>query len=168
MSELLNTRDIDKFAEDVYKFASEKMPKESRKFIRKQGKNLLQATQREAIFSGIHHKSHTYYDSIKQGKVYKYKKNGAISNRVYSSDNKAHLLEEGHREVLNPVDNKKVAPIGDGRFAKGVKKGKGIGKEIGFVKGYHVFSNAAKEYEETYNKECEKFIEDVVIKEIIK
>lgn len=144
MSDFLNTNDIDRFADSVYEFANKEMPKESKKFIKKEAKNLLQQTQSEAIFSGVHHKSHNYYNSIKQGKVYKYKKNGAISNRVYSSDPKAHLLEEGHRMVTHN------------------------GKEIGFVEGYHVFKNAAKGYEGTYIKNCEKFIEDVVIKELSK
>ena len=168
MSNFLNTNEIDKFAESVYEFASKEMPKETKKFIKKEGKNLLQETQREAIFSGVHHKSHKYYDSIKQGRVYKYKQNGAINNRVYSSDQKAHLLEYGHRQVLNPGKDGKVAPIGNGKFAKGVKPGKGIGKEIGFVEGYHIFENSAKRYDGEYVKNCEKFIEDVIIKEIIK
>jgi hypothetical protein len=68
MSEFLDTSAIDKFADSVYEFASKEMPKETKKFIKKEGKNLLQETQREAIFSGVHHESHQYYDSINKVK----------------------------------------------------------------------------------------------------
>ncbi|MBN1079271.1 HK97 gp10 family phage protein [Clostridium botulinum] len=136
----INTSELDGFAKDLLKLASSDLPKESKKFIRKEGKSLLQETQKEVIFSGIHHKNHTYYDSIKQGKVYKYKQNGAISNRVYSSDPKSHLLEDGHRMITHN------------------------GKEVGFVEGYHVFKNSAKSFESTFNSDCEEFVENTVIK----
>lgn len=144
MKDGTDTRELDNYAKELLKIANDELPKESKKFIRKEGKTLLQETQREAIFSGIHHKSHRYYDSIKQGKVYKYKQNGAISNRVYSSDSKAHLLEKGHRIVTHN------------------------GEEVGFAKGFDVFENAAKSFEGQFNEDCEKFIEDVVIKELSK
>ncbi len=139
-----NTNDLDNYAKELLKIANDDLPKESKKFIKKEGKSLLQETQKEAIFSGIHHKSHKYYDSIKQGKIYKYRQNGAISNRIYSTDPKAHLLEKGHRMVTHD------------------------GKEVGFVKGYDVFENAAKNFESEFNADCQKFIEDVVIKELSK
>ena len=41
-------------------------------------------------------------------------------------------------------------------------------KRNGFVEGYHIFENSAKRYDGEYVKNCEKFIEDVIIKEIIK
>lgn len=140
MADGFDIGELTDFEKNIMKLANDTMPKESRKFLRKEGKSLLQETQSEAIFSGVKHKSHKYYDSIKVGKVYKYKGNGALANRVYASSSHSHLIEKGHRMVTKD------------------------GKEVGFVKGYNVFESAEKRFRETYFSDVQKFIDDVLDK----
>lgn len=141
MSDGFDFKELTQLESNLLKLANSQMPKESKKFLKKEGKNLLQETQTEAIFSGVKHKTHKYYDSIKQGKVYKYKDNNTLANRVYSSAPHAHLIEEGHVLVRN-------------------------GKEVGFVKGKFVFENARKQFESQYYNSCQKFIDDMLEKGI--
>lgn len=140
MADGFDISELTKFEKKLMSLANDKMPKESKKFLKKEGKTLLQETQSEAIFSGIKHKTHNYYDSIKQGKVYKYRGNGAWSNRVYASAPHAHLLEEGHRMVTHD------------------------GKEIGFVEGHDVLGEAEKRFREVYFSDVQKFIDNVLEK----
>ncbi|MEG3040894.1 MAG: HK97 gp10 family phage protein [Clostridium sp.] len=140
MNDGFDISELTDFEEKLMKLANDKMPKESKKFLKKEGKSLLQETQAEAIFSGIKHKDHKYYNSIKQGKVYKYRGSGAFAIRVYSSAPHAHLIEDGHRMVTHD------------------------GKEVGFVKGFRVFDNAEKSFTSKYYNDCQKFIDDVLEK----
>lgn len=132
-------KELTEIETNLLKLANSQMPKESKKFLKKEGKNLLQETQTEAIFCGVKHKSHKYYDSIKQGKVYKYKGDNTLANRVYSTAPHAHLIEEGHVLIRN-------------------------GKEIGYVKGKYVFENAKKNFTSQYYESCQKFIDDMLEK----
>jgi hypothetical protein len=140
MADGFDLKELTNFEKNLMKLANDTMPKESKKFLKKEGKSLLQETQSEAIFSGIKHKTHNYYDSIKQGKVYKYSGNGAWANRVYATAPHAHLLEEGHRMVTHD------------------------GKEVGFIKGYDVFGSAEKKFREVYFSDVQDFLDNILDK----
>lgn len=166
MSKAMDTSDLDDFAKSILEFASSNMDKVSKKFLQKEGNKLKKKTLSKAK-SLTNKKTGNYYAGIKRGKVYHYGNKNNNSIRVYGSSPHAHLIEYGHREVLNPTKDGKIAPIGDGQFAKGVIEGRNKGKEIGFVQGLHVFEKAKKEFENEFAKDCEDFAEDI-LKELSK
>lgn len=137
--------ELDKFSKSLIELANKTMPKETNKFLRKEGSKLQRKTKSIAK-KRVKKKTGNYIKSIKRGRPYKYrygKDERAI--RVYSSAPHSHLVEDGHILI------------------EGGKKGKG-GKEIGFVKGKHVFKTASKEFETTFYKDTENFIDDVLEK----
>lgn len=162
----IDTSDLDDFAKSILEFASSDMPKQSKKFLQKEGNKLRKKTLSKAK-SLTNKKTGNYYEGIKRGKVYHYGDKNNNSVRVYGGSPHAHLIEYGHREVLNPSKDGKVAPIGNGQFANGVIEGRNKGKEIGFVEGLHVFEKAKNEFESEFNSDCEGFAEDI-LKELSK
>lgn len=163
----IDTSDLDDFAKTLLSYAGTEQPKKSKKFLQKEGNKLRKKTLSKAK-SLTNKKTGNYYKGIKRGKVYHYRDKNNNSVRVYGGSPHAHLIEYGHRQVLNPtVDGNKVANIGGNNFAKAVKEGKGKGTQIGFVEGLHVFEKAAKEFESEFNKDCEDFAEDM-LKELSK
>nr|WP_275477927.1 HK97 gp10 family phage protein [Clostridium botulinum] len=140
----MDTSDLDDFAKDLLKLASSELPKKSKTFMQKEGNKLKKATLKRAK-SNVIEDTGEYFKGIKRGKVYKYGgKQGNTSIRVYGGY-VAHLLEYGHRQVTHK------------------KQGH---KEVGFVPGFHVFEKSAKEFESTFNSDCEEFVENTVIKEL--
>lgn len=157
----IDTTDIDDFAKTLLKFASSEMQKESKKFLQKEGNTLRKKTLAKAK-SLTNKKTGNYYAGIKRGKVYHYRDKTNNSVRVYGGSPHAHLIEYGHRQVLNPGKDGKVAPIGNGNFAKGVIEGRNKGREIGFVEGLHVFEKAKNEFESEFKTACEGFADDIL------
>jgi hypothetical protein len=137
MADGFDIHEFTNFEKSLLRLANDTMPKETRKHLQSQGTKLKKVTLAKAK-SKVKKGKGDYYKSIKRGKVYKY--NDALSIRCYSSDPKAHLLENGHRQVAKD------------------------GQEIGFVPGYHVFEEAEKEYQSTFYNETEKFIDSVIDK----
>ena len=163
----IDTSELDGFAKTLLNYASSSMTKQSKKFLQKEGNKLKRRTLSKAK-SLTNKKTGNYYKGIKRGKVYHYRDKNNNSVRVYGGSPHAHLIEYGHRQVLNPqVDGNKVANIGGNNFAKAVKEGRGKGTQIGFVEGLHVFEKSAKEFESEFNKDCENFAEDM-LKELSK
>lgn len=155
MTDGFDIKELTKFQKELLNIANVKMPKESKAFLRKEGLKLKKVTLKSAKTS-IKKDTGDFFKSIKRGKVYKYKENGALSVRVYSSAPQAHLIEYGHRQVLNPGK-------GEGN-GKGVKPGKGIGKQIGFVKGKRIFEKSQKEFDSEFYNDTQHFIEEVLDK----
>ena len=108
--------------------------KNSKIFLRKEGTKLKNKTIEKAR-SSVKKYTGKYIKSIKKGKAYKF--DGNLSLRVFSSAPHAHLIESGHRIVTRS------------------------GKEKGFKEGYHVFENAAKEFENEFVEDTEKFVDDI-------
>ena len=139
----IDTSELDGFAKTLLYYASSSMPKQSKKFLQKEGNKLKKRTLSKAK-SLTNKKTGNYYKGIKRGKVYHYrdKKNNSI--RVYGGSPHAHLIEYGHRQVSKN------------------------GVESGFVEGKHVFEKARNEFQSEYNSDCEKFISDVVVEGLAK
>ena len=133
----IDTSQLDGFARELLNMANDKLPKESKKFLRKEGTKLKKKTLSKAK-ALTNKKTGNYYKGIKRGKVYHYrdKKNNSI--RVYGGSPHAHLIEYGHRQVSKN------------------------GVETGFVEGKHVFEKAKNEFQSEYNKDCEQFLNEVV------
>lgn len=128
--------EIDEFLDEMLQLAEEKMPQESKKFLRAEGNKLRKGTLKEAKLS-VKKDSGNYFKGIKRGKVYKYK-GDEMAIRVYGASPHSHLIENGHRLVSKD------------------------GKELGFVKGYRVFERAAKKFEDEFFDDCEDFIDDLL------
>lgn len=149
MMDSFNTRELTRFENELLRIAQRDMPRESRIFMNKQGRSLKKRTVAIARMN-TGEKTGKYIKSIKKGKVYT--RNSALCVRTYSYAPHAHLIEYGHRQVVNPSVGGKI------------KKGKGIGEEVGFVRGRYVFEDAAALYKGEFFTETQKFIDDVLDK----
>ena len=163
----IDTSELDGFAQDLLRMANDELPTESKKFLRQEATKLRKKTLNKAK-SLTNKQTGNYYKGIKKGKVYHYKDKKNNSIRVYGGSSHAHLIEYGHRQVVNPPKEGKVAPIGNGNFAQGVRPGRGIGTETGFVEGLNVFEKAKDEFESEFNSDCEEFIQNVVLEGLSK
>lgn len=131
--------ELTRYQRKMLRLAEEKMPKESKKFLRKEGTKLRKKTLSTAK-SKVKKKTGNYFKGIKRGKVYKYGANGALSIRVYGASPHAHLIEYGHKQVTED------------------------GKEVGFVEGQHVFRDAQNEFQNEFFNDARKFIDELIDK----
>lgn len=129
---------LDELSKQILKLAKAmENGKEAKKFLREAGNKLKEKTISTAE-SKVKQKTGNYIRSIKRGKVYDF--HGNLSVRTYSTASHAHLIEHGH--IIKSRD----------------------GQEKGFQKGYHVFEEAAKSYEDEFTEDTEKFIADLITK----
>lgn len=135
---IFDISELDNLSKKMLKLANSEMPRECKKFIKKEGNKLKKITKSNAK-SLVKRKTGEYVKGIKSGKSYKY--SGMWSNRVYSTSPHAHLIENGHRIVKNK-------------------------KEYGFVEGKHVFERSGKIFENEFVKDVEDFINNVVVNKI--
>lgn len=112
--------------------------KAERKFLQREGSKLRSKTKAQAKKLG--EKTGNYLKSIKRGKVYVY--HGSQAVRVYSYAPHAHLIEDGHRMVTHD------------------------GREVGFVKGYHVFDVTAEDFEPVFYMDLDDFLGEEVDKKL--
>lgn len=137
MADEFDISEFTAFEKNLLKLANDTMPKESKKFMNKEGTKLRKITLSKAK-QKVKKDSGNYFKSIKKGKVYKY--NGTWSIRDYSYAPHAHLIENGHRIVTKD------------------------GKEIGFKDGEHVFEEASKQFENEFFSDAQDFIDGVLDK----
>ncbi|WP_238899366.1 HK97 gp10 family phage protein [Clostridium sp. YIM B02500] len=138
MANVFDFKEMDKFTKDILAMANDQLPKESKKFLRKEGTALKRLVIKTAK-TIVGKKTGNYMEGFKRGKAYKYK--GSLAIRVYNSSPHAHLVENGHRQITKD------------------------GEETGyFVHGYHVVDKASKQFENKYFNDSEKFIEENISK----
>lgn len=139
MAELFETTELDRYAREILKIAQNDMPRETKKFIRTEGRKLRTATRKKAR-KRVKKKTGNYLKGIKSGKAYIYRGNGGLSIRVYAGKPAyhGHLIEYGHI-----IKNKKGGP------------------ELGFVRGFNVFDEAGKEFQSEFFSDTEKFIDEI-------
>lgn len=126
---------FDNLEKDLQKIADKLGGKETKNFLRKQGKILQKKTQ-DIAKSVVKKRTGKYMAGIKTGKVYVYDESNVI--RVYSGARHAHLIENGHRIVT---------------------KGK---KDTGkFVKGHRVFGRAKENFENEFEDNINKYLNDI-------
>lgn len=131
--------ELSDFTKDLLELAENQFPKESRKFLNKQGLKLKKVVVKKAK-SIVGKETGNYLESIKKGKVYKF--DGDLSVRAYSSAPHAHLIEYGHKQV-------------------GHKPNKVVG---GFVAGKHIFRQAQSDFSNTFVNDAEKFVGELLEK----
>ena len=138
MSDGFDIHELDDFTKDLLALAEKELPKETKKFIKKNANQLKTATKNKAKSVGIIEETGNYYKGFSSGKVYEYQ--GALSCRAYNGSPHAHLLEYGHLQTN--------------------KAGNSVGK--GFVPGFHPFEKAYQDFMGKYYDNCESFIDDML------
>jgi len=145
--------ELSKFSTDMLAIANDKMPKESKKFIKKQGALLSKKNKAEysscGVGSGIKEFAKYTLTGFKAGKVYKY--DGALSVRAYNGTT-----------VINKAGKK--YSLG-GMLNNGFVHVNRDGSES-FVPGYHFMEKALSSFNNEYVLNCETFVYDVVVKNI--
>lgn len=137
MSKVFDLSELASYGKDMRRIAEEN-PKKQRQFLQKEGNKLRSRTKARARKIGK--KTGNYLKSIKRGKVYDYRGDKAI--RVYSYAPHAHLIENGHRMVTHD------------------------GREVGFVKGHHVFELAAEDFEPEYYTDLDEMLDEEVVEKL--
>jgi len=135
--DIFDFKELTQYEKKLVDMASNKMPRETMKFIRKEGTQLRKVTVKNAR-AKVKKKTGNYFKSIKKGRAYIYQGNGGTSIRVYSNQSHAHLIEKGHR-IVTPGGTVK-----------------------GFKPGYHIFENSEKEFQSQFYNDIENFIDDVI------
>lgn len=140
MEDGFNTNELTKFEKKLLSLANDTMPKESKKFIKKETNKLN--TKNKSVYKskGIGEETGNLIKGFKAGKVYKY--SGAWSGRAYNSSSHAHLLEKGF--IWTPH--------------------KGQSGNEKFIPGFHFMEDAARAFQSSYYNDIEDFIDEVLDK----
>lgn len=140
--------ELTKFEKKLVEKVNDTMPKQSKKFMKKEANKLNKANKKAYKSKGIDEKTGNLTKGFKSGKVYKYK--GVWSARAYNNAPHAHLIDRGF--MWTP--HKKIA-----QGQKNIQKG-----EEKFIPGFHFMDEAAKAFENGYYSDVEEFLKDVFIK----
>jgi len=135
----IDDKDLLKWSEALQYF-EDQFPKESKRVMGRVGKQVKNIVKAE-IKSRVGKKTGNYLKSIKRGKVF-VSDNGEWTVRVFPSYGiapHAHLIEKGHRIVIN-------------------------GEEHGYVHGKRIFEKAGKAIE----REFDRIVEEEIDKELKK
>lgn len=133
---------LDDYAKDMLSLASNALPKESKKFLKKSAKDLSKIQKSTFKSFGIGDTGVTEKEilkSIKSGKTYKY--NGDLHCRAYCSHPLGHLFDAGY-------------------IHKGGFKEK-LGAET-WVEGYHFIEKAEQQFKGGYYRSIDDFIEKMI------
>lgn len=143
---VLDISELSEITRNLLLVTSKRYPKESRRFLMKEGNKLKNATKKRAKTEKIvskklkkYQKSH-YFETVKRGKPYKF--NDDFSVRVYSSAKHAHLIEDGYMYTTKKPEKRKER----------------------FIPGKKVFQRSLNQFEEKYIADCEIFLTDMIEK----
>jgi len=140
MADMFDINELTDFGENLVKLANEKMPKESKKFIKNEANKLNRKNKSVYKSKGIGEETGNLLKGFKSGKAYKF--NGAWSARAFNSSPHAHLLDKGF--IWKPHKGQ-----------KGEEK---------FIPGFNFMEDARKAFEGQYYNDVEDFIDDVLEK----
>lgn len=136
-SRVFDFKEFDDFSRDLLSKASKDVPKETRKFLNKQGYALRKKT-RETAKKQVKKRTGTYHKGWRKGKVYRYKGDkDSLAVRVFNATPGAGAIE----------------------FGRIYKKKDGT---EWFKEGKHVMENAAKEFEPEYADALDDFVDEIV------
>jgi hypothetical protein len=137
----LDVSEWDRFNQNMLELAQETMPKETKKFMRREGGRLATVTRKLAR-STVHKKTGNYFKSIRSSKAWENKRGGygvyAYSSRKDNRGNHAHLLEYGHRVVIRRTNTGKRA------------------------KDYRIFEKAGKSFEGKFVNDATEYIDKLL------
>jgi len=136
----IDLREFDAFHRELEDL-QEHFPKEAKRLMLRSGNHARKIFAKKAR-QMVRKKTGNYHRSIKRGRVWTDESTDEYKVRVYSRAPHAHLLEYGHRLVGHEPDK----------------------KELGFVRGFHVFDKAAKEVNAEWNGILEKEFDKIMSK----
>jgi len=128
---------LKEFTKEMLDICSKDYPKQVKKMLQKSGNKLKRKVIAKAK-SKVKKKTGNYLKGFKRGKVYKYEGN-EDAVRVYNSSPHAHLIEYGHRMVTKS------------------------GKEVGFVKGYHILDGIQDEFDDEFKKDIGEMLDNLKV-----
>lgn len=132
--------ELDKTMQKMLSVANDTMPKESKKFLKKEAGKLRKVDVKVFKSKGIESKTGNLLKGFKSGKVYNYK--GNLSVRAFNSSPHAHLLNDGWMWTPH----------------------KGQSGSEKFIPGFHFMEDAENEFESTYFDDCEDLTYDIIKK----
>lgn len=146
----IDDREMQQFAVELGKIAVD-YPKESKKFLKAEAKKLRKATV-GMMNTKVGRKTGNLRKGIKSGKVYAYKSKDNLSVRVYGGKPSyhAHLIDRGH-DIVTPYRWKNKAR----KHGGGVKKGR--------ARAFPFFQPAAEGFQREFEKDCEDYIDDLLL-----
>ena len=140
-----DTHEFEQYEKELLSLAKTKLPKESKKFLKKSATKLTKANKNSFKSSnaaaGSGATEAEMLKRFKAGKVYKY--NGDLTCRAYSSHPLAHLLDLGFIHK------------GGFKVKSGAEK---------FIPGYHFMDKAKGSFETIYYTDTQNFISDMLDK----
>lgn len=148
MADGFDISELTNFEKKLVERVNDTMPKESRKFIKKESGKLNKKNKQVFKSKGIEENTGNLLKGFKSGKAYKYQ--GNWSSRAYNSSPHAHLLNDGY--MWTP--HKKIAK-GQTKVQTGEEK---------FIPGFHFMEDAAQAFASGYYSDVEEFLQDVFIK----
>ena len=135
----MDVSDWELWNKEVLYFVQNTMPKETKKFMRREAGRAA-TTARKKARSTVKKKTGNYFKSIKNSKAWRNSK-GGYGAKVYAKKPlgaHAHLLEYGHNVVI---------------------KGKKIGKK---TKDFHIIQRGVKSFEGRFYTDCIAFVNEHV------
>lgn len=126
--------ELEAYSQHLMHLASVRLPVESKKFLKKECKRLVPIAKSIAR-TDVKKLTGNYLAGFKAGKPYMF--NGALSCRTFNAAPHAHLIEYGHRNVVN-------------------------GQEQGFTPGRKILEKAAERNKSKFYENCESFISEVL------
>lgn len=137
----LDVKEWDQFNQNILALAEETMPKETKKFMRREGGRLATVTRKTAKAT-VQKKSGNYFKSIRSSKAWQNSRGGygvyALASRKNNLGNHAHLLEYGHRVIIR-------------------------GKELDHkAKDFRIFEKASKNFEGRFLSDAEEYINNLL------
>jgi len=128
---------LNEFTKEMLDICSKEYPKQVKRMLQKSGNKLRRKVVGKAK-GMVKTKTGNYIKGFKRGRVYKY---GGDEDavRVYNSAPHAHLIEYGHRMVTKS------------------------GKEVGFVKGYHVLDGIKEKFSEEFSKDIDEMLDNLKV-----
>ncbi len=141
MANGFDTSQLDDYARDLLGLATNTIPRESKKFLKKSATKLSRVQKKEIKSLGIGQQGFMEKEILasgKSGKVYKYQ--GNLSCRAFNSHPLSHLLDQGFIH----------------------KGGKNKDGAESFVPGYKFIEKAQQQFQTTYNSDLNSFIDDMI------
>ena len=142
MADGFDTSELEAYERDLISLATTTMPRESKKFLKKNATNLSKEQKKKIKSLGVGSQGITEKEIAarsKSGKVYKY--SGDLSCRAFNSHPLAHLLDQGF--------------IHKGGF--GVKDGAET-----WVPGYKFIEKAQQQFQSEYYQNVQEFIDNML------
>jgi hypothetical protein len=141
MSDGFDFSELSDFTKELVVLANDTMPKETRKFLGKQGSQLRSQVLKIAK-SETKKNTGNYIEGIKRGKIYKYL-GDELAVRVYGGSPHSHLIEYGHNQIGH----------------KPGKKDSGV-----FVPGKYVFKKGYENFKDKFVDNIEQFVDEMLDK----